>query len=820
MSPSSQNDLPRALRSKPVATFMHMMLCVPVLSFATSIVTSVQAAEITARKNSYSIPAAPLASQLNQFAAQSGIYLASDATLTNGLSGTALNGTYTLTEGLSRLLTAHGLQADQQFNGSYVLKMIPEGEELVVVGDIDYGSMTEDTRSYTTRSMSAATRLNLSPRETPQSVSVVTRQRMNDQNMTSLDDAMRHVTGVNVINESSYQSRYQSRGFTMDNIQEDGISSSFQNSLAGMGYAEASTESPDLAIYDHLEVLRGASGLTQGSGEPGGTVNMVRKRPTYDFRSSVSASAGSWDNYRSEVDISGPLNDDASLRGRLVGVLQKKDSFTDYVNSDRQVLFGTMAYDFTPQTTLTTGISWQKTDTVPNLYGVPMSTNYSSLNLPRSTFLGASWNNITFEKTNGFAELEHYFDNEWVAKSSLNYTSASAQGKFIGVYGNGTQGVNDSGDARLNNYLQRHNRSSQYGLNVNLSGPFEFLKREHELVLGGDYQKENFSNLFGSLGNTSKVNIYSWDPESLSEPDWDYTRRYQYNVYQRGLYATTRLSLANDWKLILGSRYSDFTYDSYFTNLTTGAMTGHSNYKVKGKTIPYGGLLWDFAKDYTWYVSYSEIYKPQSMQDASGNFLPPVTGSNYETGVKGEFFEGALNASVALFRIIQKNNAMSGVGCDDCYIADGKVQSQGIEMEVSGQLAEGWQVYSGYTLNNSKYLEAADTQKGTNFSKHTPQHLIRVYSSYQLPGRWEKWSAGAGLTAQTSTTTNYDVSQGGYTIFNANIGYQYSKQIRLSLNGNNLTDKEYYVGVSNRHRGGNNFYGDPRNFMFNVKWVY
>ncbi|MBF7982157.1 TonB-dependent receptor, partial [Rahnella sp. LAC-M12] len=341
---------------------MHMMLYVPALSFATYMVTSVQAAEITARQNVYAIPAAPLASQLNQFAAQSGIYLASDATLTNGLSGTALNGTFTITEGLSRLLTSHGLQADQQSNGSYVLNKIPEGEELVVVGKIDYGSMTEDTRSYTTHSMSAATRLNLSPRETPQSVSVVTRQRMNDQNMTSLDDAMRQVTGVNVINESSYQSRYQTRGFTMDNIQEDGISSSFQNSLAGMGYAEASTESPDLAIYDHLEVLRGASGLTQGSGEPGGTVNMVRKRPTYDFRTSVSASAGSWDNYRSEVDISGPLNDDASLRGRLVGVLQKKDSFTDYVNSERQVLFGTMAYDLTPQTTLTTGISWQKTD--------------------------------------------------------------------------------------------------------------------------------------------------------------------------------------------------------------------------------------------------------------------------------------------------------------------------------------------------------------------------------------------------------------------------------------------------------------------------
>ncbi|VDR27243.1 Ferripyoverdine receptor precursor [Raoultella terrigena] len=388
MSSSPRTSPPRIFRRTPTAALLRMMFCAPVLTFAAALAPAAQAAETATDRHVYAIPAAPLAAQLNQFAAQSGIYLASDARLTAGKSSPALNGTYTLAEGFSRLLTAQGLLAERQPNGSYTLKKIPEGDEMVVIGDVNYGSMTEDTGSYTTRSMSAATRLNLSPRETPQSVSVVTRQRMNDQNMTSLDDAMRQVTGVNVINESSYQTRYQSRGFTMDNLQEDGISSSFQNSLAGMGYAEASTESPVLAIYDHLEVLRGASGLTQGSGEPGGSVNMVRKRPTYDFRSSVSASAGSWDNYRGEMDVSGPLNGDASLRGRAVGVLQKRDSFTDYVHSDRQVLFGTLAYDLTSQTTLTTGISWQKTDTVPNLYGVPMSTSYSSLGLPRSTFLG------------------------------------------------------------------------------------------------------------------------------------------------------------------------------------------------------------------------------------------------------------------------------------------------------------------------------------------------------------------------------------------------------------------------------------------------
>ncbi|CAK9886257.1 MAG: Ferripyoverdine receptor [Candidatus Erwinia impunctatus] len=311
---------PRIFRCKSTTVLRRMIgCCLPILACAIFAMPAAKAGDVAAKRQLYTIQAGSLAAQLNQFAVQSGIYLASDAQLTAGKSAPAFSGTYTIDEGFARLLTAHGLLVQRQPNGSYILKKIPQGDEMVVTGDINYGAVTEDTGSYTTRNMSAATRFNLSPRETPQSVSVVTRQRMNDQNMTSLDDAMCQVTGVNVINDNSYQTRYQSRGFTMDNFQEDGVSSSFQNSLAGMGSAEASTETPDLAIYDHLEVLRGPSGLTQGSGEPGGTVNMVRKRPTYDFRSHIIGSVGSWDNYRGEMDISGPLNDEASLRGRMVG---------------------------------------------------------------------------------------------------------------------------------------------------------------------------------------------------------------------------------------------------------------------------------------------------------------------------------------------------------------------------------------------------------------------------------------------------------------------------------------------------------------------
>ncbi|WP_225086885.1 TonB-dependent siderophore receptor [Pectobacterium colocasium] len=816
-----------------LAIAVHLLLCgTSLLAHSTAIAAETAPAATT---KTYAIPAGPLNQQLNQFAAQSGVYLVGDAQLATGKTGPSLQGNYSVDGGFSALLTGSGLQVIPQPNGVWRLQRIPQGDEMLVVAGVNRNGVTEGTQSYTTRSMNTATQLNLSPRETPQSVSVVTRQRMDDQNMTSLDEAMKQTTGINVVNQNSFQVKYESRAFTMDNIKENGVNQSSQNSV--MNASQSTSESPDLAIYDRIEVLRGASGLTQGSGEPGGTVNLVRKKPTYDFQASVSASVGSWDNYRNEIDVSGPLNEDASVRGRLVSVYQDKQSFTDYVGSERKVLFGTLAWDITPNTTFTTGINWQKTDVVPDLYGVPFGTDKRNLNLPRSTFLGASWNRINFEKINPFAEFEHNFDNNWAIKSALNYTHGTSKERYIGIM-NGTAGVDpQTGVSRLNNALRYDNKSDQWGYNLSASGPFELLGRSHELVFGGDYQKENFDNAIGRIANMSSANIYNWNPNSVAEPDWSnlslYSSRYreQYNIYQRGLFTTTRWELADDWKLILGGRYSAYSYDYYYDNHRNTNDKEYSSLHVRDKFVPYSGLLWNFADNYTLYASYAEIYKPQSARDKDDKLLPAVTGTNYETGVKGAFFDGDLNASLALFRIIQSNRALAEADssvCRDpdsgCSRAEGKVRSQGVELDVTGKLVEGWQIQTGYTLTNSKYLEASESEKAAQFSPRTPKHMFKLYTSYTLPGELNQWTMGAGMTAQTGTQTYpnrvFGLSQGGYTLFNANVRYQYSKNLSFNLVGNNLTDKTYFLNLNNRHRSGNNYYGDPRNFMLTAKWNF
>ncbi|SDI33647.1 outer-membrane receptor for ferric coprogen and ferric-rhodotorulic acid [Pseudomonas flavescens] len=772
------------------------------------------------------IGAGSLAQALSSFAASQGVALIFDTRLTQGLSTPGLQGRYGLHEGFVALLEGTGLEVvgsgqDLRLQRRDALTL----DSTRVESSRDaLGSTTEGSGSYTTGSMAVATRLPLSIRQTPQSVSVVTRKRMDDQGMTRLEDALKQVAGVNVLYETPEQVRFYSRGFAMDNVQENGATSFFQGSVPGMGSAEASSDSPDMAIYDRVEVLRGAAGLTQGSGEPGGTVNLVRKAATRDFQASTRFSAGTWDKYRNEVDVSGPLSDGGALRGRLVTAYQESQSFVDHVDSDRQLVFTTLAYDITPDTTLSGGYLWQKSHTVPNLYGVPMSTGYGSLDLPRSTFLGASWNHRVYEKDNLFAEVAHRFSDAWHLSGSLNYTRSNSEGEFIGVFGNGTAGVGSAGTARLNNYIAREGQSDQYAASLNLDGRFALLGREHDLVLGGDYQLEHYDNLLGTSAQTSLVDVYGFDPTSIPRRQFAYTNRFRYDSYQRGVYATTRFNLSDELRLILGSRYSDFYFNSRFRNLARDTER-RSPYRETGELTPYGGVVWDFAEALSWYASYTRIFKPQDLVDESGSPLAPIVGANYETGVKGEFFDGGLNLSAAVFRILQENRAIDNgnTACVlNCYEAAGKVRSQGIELEASGALSERWQLYAGYTFSRSEYREdvPGGAQAGDTFQKAFPKHLLRLYSDYRLPLASDRLSVGAGLTTQDSTSTSRDMYQGGYTLFNAHLAFRVDPHLTLSLVGNNLGDKSYYIPVSNRHRGGNNFYGEPRNAALTVNWTY
>ena len=258
--------------------------------------------------------------------------------------------------------------------------------------------------------MSTTTGLELSPRETPQSVSNITKKQIDDQGITNIDDALKTTTGVIVI-PTSGKSRIMSRGFYIQQIEEDGISGPLVGGANG-NVARDSMSMSDLAIYDHIEVVRGPTGLTQSASEPGGTINAVRKKPTSEFQASAEVDLGSWDYYRGVADISGSLNEAKTLRGRVVGVMQKRNSFKDSVEAESGTFYGVLEADFSDSTRLTFGGLYQDSSDVPDLYGVPLGLNGTDLGLPESAYFGFDWQREKFLKRNLFAELEHYFNDD------------------------------------------------------------------------------------------------------------------------------------------------------------------------------------------------------------------------------------------------------------------------------------------------------------------------------------------------------------------------------------------------------------------------
>lgn len=287
----------------------------------------------------------------------------------------------------------------------------------------------DTSKAYTVPAASGATRLPLSLRETPQSVSVITRAQMDDFGMNNINDVLGRTTGINVEKIETDRTYYGARGFDITNFLTDGL---------GMPFANGGQEGDiDTAIYDHIEVLRGANGLLSFTGNPSATINFVRKRPTADLQGSVGATAGSWNNRRLDGDLSGALNASRSVRGRVVLADQQTDSYLDRYSMHKKIAAGMLEADLGPNTLLSAGITWQKNSPESPMWGaLPL---YNSDGTPtdyrRSTSTAADWSRWDMSNTQSYLSLAHDFANGWSVKAALNYRRLVGASELFYVYG-------------------------------------------------------------------------------------------------------------------------------------------------------------------------------------------------------------------------------------------------------------------------------------------------------------------------------------------------------------------------------------------------
>lgn len=772
---------------------------------------------------SYDIPTGPLGETLARISRESGRTLSADPALISGKRAPAVHGQFTAEQAVQQALAGSGLSLVVTAGGT--LSLIPAPAEgalelgATTISSSLLGDTTEGTGSYTTGSTRTATKLPLSLRETPQSVSVITSQRIRDQKMVSLEDVLTQAPGVlykKKSNSSDEEVGIFSRGMKIENFQVDGIPTVFEPSM--------SSQSNDMAVYDRVEIVRGATGLLSGIGQPSATINMVRKRPTREFAASIQGSAGSWDNYRSEFDVSGPMNQEGTLRGRLVAAYQTANSFTDRLSTERRVAYGVVEADLGERDTVSFGIDYQvRNCDACGYFGFPaFYSNGQRTDFKRSFNSAADWSHADRQRTSIFGTYEHRFDNDWMAKVAVTNVRDDNDVEYGWFSSNGYPDQQTGAGTNLY-FAKWPSKPEQNSVDAYASGPFSLFGREHELVVGASAMRYRSNtgayplwvDRSGSGWNPAIPDVYQWRGD-ISKPPFNRIGDLEYSQRQYAAYSTARFTLTDDLSLILGSRLSYFKVDQ------SSAYYGYDPTSLKkrehGEVTPYAGLVYDLDDNHSVYASYTSIYKPQSSRTLEGTFMDPTEGESYEVGAKGEYYDGRLNLSAALFESKLSNYAV-GTGLYDAFdnelVRPANIKIKGLEVEVAGELLPGWQVQAAYSHVNTYYPQGVDVNVGF------PRNNVKLFSTYDLTGDLNRLTLGGGVRWESATRyENRDLkalaSQGSYALVDLLARYRFDEHFTGTLNVNNLFDKAYYASTSIY----SDLYGEPRSLTASLRWEY
>lgn len=776
------------------------------------------------------IPAQSLNQALLQLGRQTDIQIYYLPETVAGLNAPAVSGALTAEQALAQLLRGTGIEV--RWNGKTASLSRPASGEATQLAPVlvtgSAVSSTEGTGSYIAPGPSnTATPLGLTLRETPQSVSVITSQRMEDQGLTTVAQVMAQVPGVTQYSLGTARTGFTSRGYEIDNYQLDGVNTASLNE----GLApQASQSVADMAIYDRVEVLRGSSGLMSGAGDPSGTINLVRKKPTAEFQASIEGGLGSWNDKRGMLDLSGSLNASKSLRGRAVAAWQDGDSFIDHYGSGKKIFYGVLEADLTDTTRLTAGVEHQrrKTQGTSAYIGFPLwYGDGTRTDLPRSFSPASRDNRFDSRTTTLFATLDQDLAQGWKLKVSANRLRSSQREDAIYLGVNSGFADRATGDGYMLNAERRDHRLEIDSVDVNVRGPLTLLGRQHDIVLGADYQDmANYTH--GSFDESgldySPANLHTWDRTGAGRYGDTYVR-FDNPRRQKSLYGAGRFALGDRLKLIVGTKV--FRYDS---NQVTRNVAGYYSVSPSSESsvwTPYGGLVYDIGDTHAAYASYATIYKPQTAQDRYGNVIDPREGSTYEIGLKSGWLAGRLNTAVALYRIRQDNLTESDPGhvvpgtTNPASRAVKGAKTQGLDLEVTGALNSDWNISASWTYGRTKNAQ------GERIRTTFPRHLVKLWTTYRLPGDWNRLTIGGGVNWQSKTYSTVNAWQIGrdlyweqkpFAVVGLMARYRFSDNLSATLNVNNLFDKKYIVSVSDWWYSG--YYGAPRSAFLNVKYQF
>ena len=655
-----------------------------------------------------------------------------------------------------------------------------------------------------------ATGLPLTLRQTPQSISIIDRTFIDSFGLDTVADVMQFAPGIQAQQAETDRFFFRARGRDVTNFQFDGVPIAY-NSF----FSEALADS---VIFERVEIVRGATGLLTGAGEPSAAINLIRKRPKAEDGGYASVGIGSWSNYRFEADHSQTVTEDGNVKARVAMAYEEGESYVDLSEKENAQIYAVVTADLTTQTRLTVGADYSERNPKGSMWGaLPLfySDGTQADDLPVSTTTASLWNRWDRESTNVFAQFEHAFDNGWDVQLDVEHREGEMDGYLLFFPGFPDKDTGMGLNPSPTHYVSDREQTS---FRLLASGPFELLGREHQLTAGGLYAEQDIvATSFGTTDTIVVPSLFEWG-NGVPRPDFSDTPKYgtTESITQKGVYAAAQFSVTDELTAILGNRITTYETES------GGPPWATSDYKNSGVNTPYLGLVYDVTDIISTYASYTEIFQPQQARDVNNELIGPVEGSNAELGVKGDFFNEALTASFAVYKVKEDNLAINdpdntdplpGTTVFPSIGVDG-AESEGYELELNGKPNDSLNIFFSYTHNEST------DRDGSNFAPYLPEDMVKASVLYMatdalkfgVNANWQSEisNPGAGPNGET-------FNQDSYSVVNAMANYQVGKNLDLSLNVNNLFDEKYYSSIDFYNQG---FFGAERNVELSLKYAW
>ncbi|WP_455920810.1 TonB-dependent siderophore receptor [Pseudomonas putida] len=783
------------------ATLLSTAIALAALPFA---VQAAQPVAAQAASRTFNIPAGSLGDALNQFARQAGITLASTPDQTQGKQSAGLQGSYSVEQGLHALLADSGLQASSSDGSSFILQATQDQAMTLPSTDIrgfTLGNALGSTDGYNATHSQIATKTSTALLETSQSVSVVTRQQMDDQGAQTVAQSMRYTPGV-LTNPYGATHRYDyvaMRGFndgSVDNIYIDGLKS--------MGDSGTySTMQIDPYFLERVDILKGPSSVLYGRSSPGGLVALTTKKPLYEDYHEIQATVGTQGQHGVGFDFSGPLDDEKHIAYRVTGLTHQADTQFDHNEEKRYAIAPTLSIDFDEDTSLTLQAYLQHDPEGGYHGGLPadgLLTQHNGQRISEHFFEGEPGVDHYSRDQQSFGyQFEHRFNDVFTARQNFRYLDSKVDLDQVYAYG----WVSPSSNELNRYYSGASEKLHSFIIDNMLQADYFTGAAKHTTLLGVDYQRRKtvVDWTSGSLAAIDAFNpVYGNSAISYYSPT-SYLRRLQ----QTGVYLQDLIEL-DKWRVSLGVR-QDWVKTSDENRIAeTGRPEGTVISDQRSKLTTRAGVLYLFDNGIAPYISYSESFNPNSYSDAAGNPLPPTDGTQWEAGLKYQppGSENLYTASV--FRIDQENLATK-LPQENFYRAIGAVRSQGLELEAHMQLTDNLKLLGSYTFTDLKYsksmistLSTADNvieNKG-NSPTQAPRQMASLWADYKFDSSvLDGLRVGAGVRyvgyswADAENTTKVPA----YTLYDASVGYDLGKiglkGLDLRVNANNLTNEKY-----------------------------